>query len=288
MLKRWMMGMVLMLCAGLVMNPTRAQEQVEVITLNYRTAAEIIPIVQPLLGNDGAVTGMQNKLIVRTSAARLAQIKEVIASLDTRPRRLMVTVRQHTTREALAQEAGVYGTVGGAHGLVSLPEPPGRADARIEAGDDEARIGAKVTSTRGTESGADVQQVQVLEGNSAFIRMGQAVPYRDRSVYRGPRGETVVEDTTRYQDVSSGFYVTPRVSGDQVTLDISPPRNTPGTRGTVNVQQAATTLSGRLGEWIELGGIGQQLEQQGGGVTYSTRRSQAENYSTFVKVEEIK
>jgi hypothetical protein len=282
--KHWIVGLCVVLCSSLAL----AQERVEVITLYYRTAAEIIPIVQPLVGRDGAVTGMQNKLIVRTDAANLAQIKDIIAKLDTRPRRLMITVRQNTTREALEQEASVYGTAGGARGRVTLPEAPGAADARVEVGSERNRVGAKVTSTRDIENSADVQQVQVLEGNSAFIRAGQSVPHRDRTVYRDARGATVVEDSTTYRDVSSGFYVLPRVSGDRVTLDISPQRNTLGERGAVNVQQAATTLSGHLGEWIELGGIGQQGEFQGSGTVYSTRQSRSDSRNIFVKVEEIR
>lgn len=283
-MKQWTMGLCVVLWSCLAL----AQERVEVITLNYRTAAEIIPVIQPLVGREGAVTGMQNKLIVRTDAANLARIKDVIAQLDTRPRRLMITVRQNTTREALEQEASVHGTAGGEHGRVTLPEPPGEAGARVELGGERNRVGAKVTSTRGIESGADVQQVQVLEGNSAFIRAGQSVPQRDRTVYRDARGAMVVEESTSYRDVTSGFYVAPRVSGDRVTLDINPQRNTLGERGRVNVQQAATTLSGRLGEWIELGGIGQQGTFQGGGTVYSTRQSGSDQRSIFVKVEEIR
>lgn len=280
----WVMGLCVVLWSSLAL----AQERVEVITLNYRTAAEMIPLIQPLVGGDGAVTGMQNKLIVRASAERLAQIKGIIASLDTRPRRLMITVRQNTTREALEQEASVYGTAGGERGRVTLPEAPGAADVRVEAGSERNRVGAKVTSTRDIEDSADVQQVQVLEGNSAFIRAGQSMPHRDRTVYRDARGATVVEDSTTYRDVSSGFYVLPRISGDRVTLEINPQRNTVGERGTVNVQQAATTLSGRLGEWVELGGIGQQGTFRGSGTVYSTRQSRSDRRSIFVKVEEIR
>jgi hypothetical protein len=265
-----------------------AQERVEVITLSYRTAAEVIPIIQPLVGKDGAVTGMQNKLIIRATAARLAQIKEVIASLDTRPRSLMITVRQNTTREALENEASVYGTAGGAGGRVTLPDRGDDSQARVEVGGGRNRVGAKVTSTRDLEDSADVQHVQVLEGNSAFIRVGQSIPYHGRSVYRDVRGNAVVADSTTFRDVTSGFYVRPTVSGQQVTLEISPQRESPGQRGAVDVQSAATVLSGRLGEWIELGGVGQQSSSDDAGTTYSTRTTRRDTRSVFVKVEEIK
>lgn len=264
-----------------------AQDKIEVITLNYRAAEQVIPIIQPLLDKDGAVTGMQNRLIIRTSPANLAQIKRVLAQIDTQPKRLMITVRQSTTRDALARESSVYGTVGGEGGRMTLPQTPGAADARVEVGGERNRAGAKITSTRDIENSADVQKVQVLEGNPAFIRVGQSVPYRGRTVYRDARGTTVVDDT-QFKDVTSGFYVLPRVSGDRVILEINPQRDTLGSHGAVNIQQAATTLSGRLGEWIELGGIGQQADTSGSGTVYSTRDASTDNRSIFVKVEEVR
>lgn len=264
-----------------------AQDKIEVITLNYRAAEQVIPIIQPLLDKDGAVTGMQNRLIIRTSPANLAQIKRVLAQIDTQPKRLMITVRQNTTRDALARESSVYGTAGGEGGRMTLPQTPGAADARVEVGGERNRAGAKITSTRDIENSADVQKVQVLEGNPAFIRVGQSVPYRGRTVYRDARGTTVVDDT-QFKDVTSGFYVLPRVSGDRVILEINPQRDTLGSHGAVNIQQAATTLSGRLGEWIELGGIGQQADTSGSGTVYSTRDASTDNRSIFVKVEEVR
>lgn len=280
-------NVLILLCMLGCMPSARAQDRIEVITLNYHTAEQVIPIIQPLVGKDGAVTGMQNRLIIRASSANLAQIKRVLAQIDTVPKRLMITVRQNTTRDALARESSVYGTAGGEHGRVTLPQTPGTSDARIEVGGDHNRAGAKITSTRDIENSADVQKVQVLEGNPAFIRAGQSVPYTGRTVYRDARGTTVV-DNTQFQDVTSGFYVLPRVSGDQVILEINPQHNTVGSRGTINVQQASTTISGRLGEWIELGGIGQQADSSGSGTVYSTHNVSADNRSIFVKVEEVR
>lgn len=264
-----------------------AQEKIEVITLNYRTAEQVIPLIQPLVGKDGAVTGLQNRLVIRASADKLAQIKRVLESIDTKPRSLMIIVRQNTTREALAQEASVFGSVGTDRARVTLPETPGDAAARVELGSQRNRAGAKITSTRDIENSADVQRVQVLEGNAAFIRAGQSVPYATRTIVRNGRHVTVVEDT-QFQDVTSGFYVLPRVSGSQVTLEINPQRNTLGSQGAVNLQQASTVLSWSIGEWIELGGVGQQGTSSGSGTVYSTQDVSSDQRSIFVKVEEIK
>ena len=264
-----------------------AQDGIEVIVLKYRTAEQLIPIVQPLVGKEGAVTGMQNKLIVRASASRMKDVKNVIAGLDTQPRKLMITVRQNAARDALEQEASVYGTAGSNQGRVTLPETGTEGGIKVEAGGGRNRIGGKIVSTRDIEDSRDTQRIQVLEGNPAFIRAGQSVPYTTQTIIQNGRQLTVTEGTT-YRDVTSGFYVLPRINGDQVTLEINPQRNTVGSSGSITIQQAATTLAGRLGEWIELGGLGGQSTSADSGATYATRSTSSDKRAIFVKVEEVK
>lgn len=264
-----------------------AQDGIEVIVLKYRTAEQLIPIVQPLVGKEGAVTGMQNKLIVRASASRMKDVKNVIAGLDTQPRKLMITVRQNAARDALEQEASVYGTAGSNQGRVTLPETVTEGGIKVEAGGGRNRIGGKIVSTRDIEDSRDTQRIQVLEGNPAFIRAGQSVPYTTQTIIQNGRQLTVTEGTT-YRDVTSGFYVLPRINGDQVTLEINPQRNTVGSSGSITIQQAATTLAGRLGEWIELGGLGGQSTTTDSGTAYATRGISSDKRAIFVKVEEVK
>ena len=51
----------------------------EIIPLQYRTADEIIPIIRPLVHQGGTVTGMNNQLIVKTTASNLIEIKQILA-----------------------------------------------------------------------------------------------------------------------------------------------------------------------------------------------------------------
>src|SRR5258706_7610217 len=66
----------------------------EVIPLKYRTAEQVMPVLKPLLDKNGSMSGMQNQLIIRTTPANLSDLKQVLASIDTMPRRLVITVRQ--------------------------------------------------------------------------------------------------------------------------------------------------------------------------------------------------
>jgi hypothetical protein len=92
-----------------------------------------------------------------------------------------------------------------------------------------------------------------------------------------------------YKDVGRGFYATPRLNGERVTLDITQQADsqTGYGRGTIDTQRLSTTVSGRLGEWIELGGSGRQATgDQSGTLSLSTSDAR-DNRSIWLMVEEV-
>ncbi|MGI9247548.1 MAG: hypothetical protein ACR2QI_00950, partial [Woeseiaceae bacterium] len=66
-----------------------------------------------------------------------------------------------------------------------------------------------------------------------------------------------------YKDAVTGFYVLPRIRGDNVILEVSPFKSSQSnTRGdNIDTQSASTTITGRVGEWLLIGGVTEQLEQ---------------------------
>jgi len=86
------------------------------------------------------------------------------------------------------------------------------------------------------------------------------------------------------------FHAVPRVVGDIVTLEISPQFDTQarGAPGSANIQHLSTTASGRLGEWIELGGSAQEGSERERGYTSYGAGSQRDSRRVWLKVEEIK
>jgi type II secretory pathway component GspD/PulD (secretin) len=96
------------------------------------------------------------------------------------------------------------------------------------------------------------QRIQTLEGGQAYISSGQS---------------------RTYAQAGTGFAVMPRISGNNVTLDIAAQQEAFTRGGAVQGGRAVSTVSGRLGEWLELGGSSRD------GVTVGERR-------IWVKVEE--
>jgi hypothetical protein len=253
--------------------PSQAGAQkttLEIITLKYRTAEQLIPALQPLVAKSGTISGLQNQLIIRTTPANLAELKRLLATLDAMPRQLLITVRQ----SAMHHRDG--------------------AQTQTSAGAIDA---ARIESTRSLESDRNTQSLQLIEGNRAFIQTGPSVPLSQRQILPATvngwlrRGNTYPAE---YRDALTGFYVLPRLAGDRVTLEVSPLRDTlsgPDQNlppGSANVERIATTVAGRLGEWIELGAMAQGVPSPQSAMLGSTRDNSPGNWRILIKVEEIR
>lgn len=225
-------------------------QQTEVITLKHRPASEVVAAVKPLVEPAGSVTAMQNQLVVRSTAANLAQVKKVVAALDHETRRLLVSVRE---------DSGAGTTQG------------------------------QTYSTRTADGNRTMQQVQVVEGGQAFIQKGLSIAVANPAVAVTAAG-VVATDNTKFRDLNTGFFVSPRLAGDRVTVDISAHRDTQANAGTgpgsAESHTIVTTVSGKLGEWISIGGTGQaqNAEAAEGSRTWSTSSGERR---LLLKVEEL-
>jgi len=288
--RRCLFAAVLLACA--VSATAVAQTTVEVIPLKYRKGEQILPMVQQLLGRESSVSNFQNQLVIRATPAELAQIKRVLASLDTPPRRLLITVRQDADLERNRREAELSGSIGNDNARVTIPGSGSRAGGNVVLREGDDRLRARIIDSQQISRDSSTQTIQVLEGNSAYIRTGESRPVRNRQVVRTVVNGQIVDrvvESTEYRDASTGFHVLPRIQGDVVTLDIDPQRESfdDQRRGTVNVQRVVTTVSGRLGEWIDLGGIGESRSDERSALLGRSSGRVSERSGVQVKVEEL-
>lgn len=282
-MKNILAGLVLLLSAA------PAWAALDVIELRHRSAEEVLPVIRPLLEEGEAASGMNYRLILRASPRSIGQIRKVLEEIDVAPRRLKITVMQDVDRETAARLSGVSGSVGvGRDARVTVPDSGG-SGLNVEIGQGRDRLGARVDSTRSVEDERNTQRLQVLEGSRAFVRSGQSVPVPQRQVIQGPWGTRVIE-STQYQEAGKGFYVLPRVRGDLVTLEIGTEDEAfvpgGGDQPAMRTQRTSSTVSGRLGEWLEVGGTGEQKD--GRDTTISTRdvSGTRERRSILIRVEE--
>jgi type II secretory pathway component GspD/PulD (secretin) len=243
-----------------------------------------------LLGREASLSNFQNQLVIRATSAELAQVKRVLAGIDTPPRRLLITVRQDADVSGSRREAEVSGSIGNNNARVTVPGSGSREGGNVALREGDDRLRARVTDSSQTGGERTAQTVQVLEGYSAFIRAGESQPVRNRQVVRSMvNGQWVdrVVETTDYREATTGFNVRPRLQGEMVTLDIDPQRETfdEQRRGAVNVQRVSTTVSGRLGEWMDLGGISEERSNDSSGILSTRSVRSSDRRGVQVKVE---
>jgi hypothetical protein len=254
-----------------------ADYPIEVIELKARTLDEVLPVVRPLAGRDAAVTGMGNQLVIKASPEQVTAVRKLLAEIDRRPRRLLITVSNQ------AEDIGASSGYAGSADIRIGQGQVGINTSGRPVGDSRARISTHDSDTRRTRSAS--QQVQALEGRPAYIIAGAQVPVRDRQAYL-VNGVPYRSDVARLQDVSSGFYVVPRLRGEYVLLDILQQNERPaGTVGRIHTQRASTTVRARLGEWVNLGGIDTGGVGSRTGLGYATRNKALATQQIRVKVE---
>jgi hypothetical protein len=276
-----MKGSLLIVCALLLgagyASPVFADYPIEVIELHSRTYDEILPVIQPFVGSDGSVSGMGSSVVIKAAPERLADIKRLLVELDRPPKRLLITVGNKEDR---------------AHSSSGF-----RASADIKAGNSQIGINSRgypvdssqaqvfLHDRRSTAANSSQQFVQAMEGQPAYISSGLSVPVQTTERYYN--GVVPYQrNITQYQDVTSGFYVVPRVNGDKVTLEISQHDDKPGRPyGAINMQHLDTVIQGRLGEWIDLGGLDMAQAAHQGGLGRSVNSRQTQLQGIQVKVE---
>lgn len=246
----------------------------EVIGLNYRSADEVLPVVQSVLGSDGRVSPYGNQLIVNAAPEKIAEIRQLLEQLDTRPHRLLISV---ASSESSYQNDSGY-----------------RADGSISAGDAQVQIGRGEVDgrdqlriiRRSTDSrGGGTQQVKASEGYPALIQIGQSVPITSTS--RGAYGQ--IYSHTEYRNVTQGFYVTASLAGDVVHISISSNRDrlSQSQPGVIDVQSTDTRVSGRLGEWISIGALSQQNQAERSDFLQRRATQGRDDMTLRVKVEVV-
>ena len=222
------------LIAGLMMLLSlSALADTQVITLQNRTSADLLPVAQNFIGKDGNVTVYGNQLIVEAPTQKIQSLEDLLSQLDTPARRLLITVDTSDT---------------------NLPD---------------SNSNTRVYSTASRDGG--VQQIQATEGVPALIQTGQSIPQTSTQTdaYGRLSTQTAYRNVTKgfYITASvTGETVHLAISTNRDRMSQEQP-------DVVNVQSTDTQVSGPLGQWITVAGIsGQNLAgQQGQTRTYSTQ-----------------
>jgi len=246
-------------------------DRIEVIQLQGRSANEIIPIIQPMLDPNAALSAQGYKLIVRGSEKTILRVRELVLQIDHPPQQLMISLRRGSEASFNRNEISASGTINSGSGRLSV--------------NDSQRNAIKLHETQKSINDRSTRRIHVTEGRQAFIQTGQLHPVGERHIDQFGRQN----NTVRYKNASSGFYVLPRLSGEYIILDVLQNNVSLDRHGRqrFNIQRTGTTLRGKIGEWISIGGVAQQSQQSRSGILHSTRRDSNSDSQLFIKVDVI-
>lgn len=274
-----------LLTAGLGVNHASAME-LKVIPLDHRPADTVAPLIKPFVTKDGGhVTADGYRLIVQEPAADLPQLEALVRRIDTPLKRLVITVAQDVhspgppaTGRSDRKPASGNGTT------VYSSDLSGRVDATASA---KTAGGGWMYGTVSLDNDHAPQSVHVLEDRWASFRTTMQVPVLGQ--FLGViRGGANTLNTIKYKALTTGFAVRARVHDGSVVLDVAP-RNAKLDRrrgGAVKEQDIQTTVSGKLGRWINIGGVVSNYNTQGERWVHSTYPLSQDLEHVWVKVRE--
>jgi hypothetical protein len=199
--------------------------EVDVVRVQYRRAAELVPVVQSLLSPKGTVTVSEriNSLVIVDTPEAIQRVHTYLERFDRPVEQVRIRVRFHTTATDNQRAAAARGRYSTDELSVSTGGKK-RDGVDISVADRERR---QISSSESF--------VVAMSGSPAFIRTGKEIPYRHGSAFF--RRYAPGDGTIAWQNVESGF------------------------EGVVRFFAAQTELTVPLGQWVEIGGADDQQNE---------------------------
>jgi len=252
-----------------------AASEFKIIPLQHRFAEEILPAIKPLVGVNGTATTMQNNLIIRTSPENMAEIEKVINTLDTTRQNLKITVSRN--KSSLTEQNSAEISARKRIGNVAIET--GKMHNIVRNG---AALDIKNHQSKSQISNS--QFIQVLDGEQAFISVGQSIPYTQEWVSLTHR-YIGIQYTTEFIDINTGFAVRPKSIGKQVEVEITPRFSQLNRGGVIDFDMLTTIVRTNRGEWINLGEIMQQKDDVSRAILNWKTNSQLSDNQLLILVE---
>jgi type II secretory pathway component GspD/PulD (secretin) len=224
-----------------------------VIQVKYRWASEALPIVKHFLSPDGIVTMDQrtNSLIISDRDDVIANIQNFLKTFDVPTKQVRIRLRLNEGESSLNREVTAKGGVSGDNWRVVIKDS------------DKEGIEVWIKDDKIEKKQSHEYVVHTTSGNTAHVKTGAEVPYRQRwRDYCSRYGDC--PETLMFQTVDTGMEITPVIVGDHANIEIIPRISNvdPGdSRGIIYFSEAATRIRVPLGQWVTIGGADRQSNE---------------------------
>jgi type II secretory pathway component GspD/PulD (secretin) len=220
-----------------------------VISLNFRDASGVLPLVETLLSPQGRATvdARTNSIVVSDDRVSVQKIRDFLAHIDKPVEQVTIRFRFQHSGASKDRDISASGKVSGDDWSVSVGRERKKEGVHVRAQDREGSV------ARNSES-----FVRVLSGDAAYIRVGTEIPYTERWGYLCRRYARHVRKVD-FQHMETGMEVRPVVTKERVHIEIIPrvSYREPGEKGVIRLSEASTRVSVAKGQWVTIGGHGQ-------------------------------
>lgn len=251
-----------------------AAEDFKIITLTHTFAADLLPTIHEIVGNEGTASGTSNILILRASPEKISEIEQVIASLDTPRANLKITVRRQDNLQSSNRDIAVSGQkrIGN---VVIGTRPYRNRNSNVQINVEDNKISKQSNSE---------QFINVIDGGQAYIRVGQSVPFTQEWVTYMHR-YIHVQRSTEFVEISTGFAVHIRSIGEQFELEITPRIAQLNQQGYIDFEELSTKIRVNKGEWIDLGNTMQQKDEVSRAILRSSETQQSQENVLTMRID---
>lgn len=220
-----------------------------VISVNFRDASEVLPMVETLLSPEGRASAdvRTNSIVVSDDSASVKKIRDFLAHIDKPVEQVTIRFRFQHSGVSKNRDISASGKVSGDNWSVSVGRGSKKEGVHVRAQDRKGSV------ERNSES-----FVRVLSGDAAYIRVGTEIPYTERWGYLCRRYARYVRKVD-FQHMETGMEVRPVVTKERVHIEIIPrvSYKEPGEKGVIRLSEASTRVSVAKGQWVTIGGHGQ-------------------------------
>ena len=251
-------------------------EEVAVIPIRFRPAADVLPVVKNLLSQQGRATVDEstNSLVLVDNVTSIRRIRTFLEQYDKPLKQVRISVRFEETGSGAERGISAEGSRSGNGWRVS----PGKKDQ------DDLNIHIRDRNSRRQQDSQ--YTIHVVSGSRAYLVVGKKIPYRERWVSLCRRYAGYVS-SVGVQRIETGMEVLPVIVGNHANIDIIPriSHESPGGRNIIRFAEAATRLHAPLGQWVGIGGTNKKSNEVMTAIFESGARRQNSSLSMHLMAE---
>ena len=226
-----------------------AETEFKIFTLQHRFASDLLSTINPMVGADGTANGIDNQLIIRAQPQRMRDIETLVAQIDTARANRKISVNTSNNVQTQRERIETSGSIQVGKVIISSDERTNSGSPRLDIENSSSNI-----------SQNSQQFINVLDGERAFIRVGQIVPFTQEWITI-TRRYIQVDRFTDWREVTTGFAVRPRTINNTVELEITPRIARLNNQGYIDFEELTTVIHTPLGSWVDIGGTMQQNDE---------------------------